>query len=227
MVDVQVAEVKTVTETVIANNNELLNLSFDEIDLELKAYASEHNVPIIFDEGLAFLETIIRLYKPKKILEIGTAIGYSAMRMHKACGSYVTTIERNPKMFEEATKNISKAGLSEKIEVIYKDALEAFEEASKNRYDMIFIDAAKAQYTKFFNLYTPLLNDGGIVVCDNMLFHGLVEDVDAYEKQTRSVRGLIRKLAAFHSNLLSNEEYHTSIFNIGDGMSVSIKKTTK
>lgn len=225
--DAQAVEVKTVTETVIVNNNELLNLSFDETDLELKAYAKENNVPIIFDEGLAFLETIIRLHKPKRILEIGTAIGYSAMRMHKACGSLITTIERNSKMFEEATKNINNANLSDKIEIIFKDALEAFDEVSKNTYDMIFIDAAKAQYTKFFNLYTPLLNEGGIVVCDNMLFHGLVEDGDAYEKQTRSVRGLIRKLAAFHNNLLSNEDYNTSIFNIGDGMSVSIKKTTK
>lgn len=225
--DAQAVEVKTVTETVIVNNNELLNLSFDETDLELKAYAKENNVPIIFDEGLAFLETIIRLHKPKRILEIGTAIGYSAMRMHKACGSLITTIERNSKMFEEATKNINNANLSDKIEIIFKDALEAYDEVSKNTYDMIFIDAAKAQYTKFFNLYTPLLNEGGIVVCDNMLFHGLVEDGDAYEKQTRSVRGLIRKLAAFHNNLLSNEDYNTSIFNIGDGMSVSIKKTTK
>ena len=226
MVDVQVVEVTTVTETVTANN-ELLNLSFDEFDLKLKKYANEFNVPIIFDEGLAFLETIIRLYKPKRILEIGTAIGYSAIRMHKACGAYVTTIERNPKMYEEALKNVAAANLSDKIEVVFKDALEAFDDVKKNQYDMIFIDAAKAQYTKFFNLYTPLLSDGGIVVCDNMLFHGLVSDDEAYDKQTRAVRGLIRKLAAFHSDLLSNEEYHTSVFNIGDGMSVSVKKTTK
>lgn len=225
--DVLAVEVKTVTETVIASNNELLNLSFNEFDLELKKYAQENNVPIIFDEGLAFLETVIRLYKPKRILEIGTAIGYSAMRMHRVCGSLITTIERNPKMYEEAINNVSKADLGDSIEIIFKDALDAFDDVSKYNYDMIFIDAAKAQYTKFFNLYTPLLNDGGIVVCDNMMFHGLVNNEESYEKQTRSVRGLIRKLAAFHSDLLNNKDYDTSIFNIGDGMSVSVKKTTK
>ena len=226
MVDVLAAEVKTVTETVIANNSELLNLSFSDFDLELKNYAKENNVPIIFDEGLAFLETVIRLYKPKRILEIGTAIGYSAMRMNRVCSSLVTTIERNPKMYEEALKNVAKAGLEDSIEIIFKDALEAFDDVKHHKFDMIFIDAAKAQYIKFFNLYTPLLNEGGIVVCDNMMFHGLVNDEASYEKQTRSVRGLIRKLAAFHSDLLNNKDYDTSIFNIGDGMSVSVKKTT-
>ena len=167
---------------------------------------------------------IIRLYKPKKILEIGTAIGYSAIRMSQVVGSEIVTIERNEAMYNEAIKNIEKAGLANKIKVVYKDALEAFDDVKDNEFDMIFIDAAKAQYTKFFNLYTPLLSDKGIVVCDNMLFHGLVEDEANYENQSRSVRGLIRKLLAFHQNLLENKEYTTSIFDIGDGMSVSVKK---
>ena len=204
--------------------NNLLNLKFDDFDLKLKAYASENNVPIIFDEGLAFLETIIRLYKPKNILEIGTAIGYSAIRMHKVCGSNITTIERNPKMYEEALKNINDSGNSNYIKVVFKDALEAFDDVSNQTFDMIFIDAAKAQYTKFFDLYTPLLSDGGIVVCDNMLFHGLVENSEEYMNQTRSVRGLIRKLANFHKVLLENPDFDTSIFEIGDGMAVSVKK---
>ena len=209
---------------VIAMNNNISNLKFSSFELELKEYAKENNVPIIFDEGLAFLEMIIRLYKPKKILEIGTAIGYSAIRMSQVVGSEIVTIERNEAMYNEAIKNIEKAGLANKIKVVYKDALEAFDDVKDNEFDMIFIDAAKAQYTKFFNLYTPLLSDKGIVVCDNMLFHGLVEDEANYENQSRSVRGLIRKLLAFHQNLLENKEYTTSIFDIGDGMSVSVKK---
>lgn len=224
---VQVAEVMTVTANVTATVNsldELLNLSFDEFDLELKAYAKENNVPIIFDEGLAFLETILCIKKPVRILEIGTAIAYSAIRMHKACGALVTTIERNEKMYELAKQNVKKANLEDKIEIIFKDALEAFEEASKHTYDLIFIDAAKAQYTKFFDLYTPLLNSKGVVVCDNMLFHGLVSDEQSYANQTRAVRGLIRKLANFHNELLKNPDYHTSVFDIGDGMAVSVKK---
>ena len=170
-------------ENVTANN--LLNLIFDELDLELKEYAKDNNVPIIIDEGLAFLESIIAIKKPKKILEIGTAIAYSAIRMHKVCASEIYTIERNPKMYEEALKNVKKANLEDSIHIIFKDALEAFNDVSSNEFDLIFIDAAKAQYMKFFDTYTPLLSNDGIVVCDNMLFHGLVNDQENYENQTK------------------------------------------
>ena len=220
--DVQAVETKTVMETATANS--LLNLKFTEFDLTLKDYAEKNGVPIIFDEGLAFLESIIRIHKPKRILEIGTAIGYSAIRMHRVCGSHITTIERNEKMYELALKNIKEAGYSDSINIVFKDALEAFELVKDNNYDLIFIDAAKAQYTKFFDLYSPLLTSKGVIVCDNMLFHGLVENEEAYQNQTRAVRGLIRKLANFHKVLLENEDYDTSIFEIGDGMAVSVKK---
>lgn len=218
------AVIVTETVTVVETANNLLNLSFTDFELELKKYASENNVPIIFDEGLAFLEGIIALKRPKTILEIGTAIGYSAIRMHKVCNSEIYTIERNEKMYNEAIKNIKACNLDEKIHVIYKDALEAFDDVCNIKFDMIFIDAAKAQYMKFFDLYTPLLNENGAVICDNMLFHGLVEDKDNYQNQSRSVRGLIRKLANFHKVLLENKEYQTSVFDIGDGMSISVKK---
>ena len=220
--DVQAVETKTVMETATANS--LLNLKFTEFDLTLKDYAEKNGVPIIFDEGLAFLESIIRIHKPKRILEIGTAIGYSAIRMHRVCGSHITTIERNEKMYELALKNIKEAGYSDSINIVFKDALEAFELVKDNNYDLIFIDAAKAQYTKFFDLYSPLLTSKGVIVCDNMLFHGLVENEEEYQNQTRAVRGLIRKLANFHKVLLENEDYDTSIFEIGDGMAVSVKK---
>ena len=173
-----VAQVLEVVNAMDAQSN-LLNLKFDDFDLKLKEYAKENNVPIIFDEGLAFLETIIRLYKPKRILEIGTAIGYSAIRMHKVCNSFIKTIERNEKMYEQAINNVNESGFKDYINVIYKDALLAFDDVKDLTFDMIFIDAAKAQYTKFFDLYTPLLE---------------------------------------------NEDYDTSIFEIGDGMAVSVKK---
>ena len=181
------------------------SLEFSSLEEELREYAKVNNVPIIQDEGLSMLEMVIRLHKPKNILEIGTAIGYSAIRMAKVCGSNVYTIERNETMENEAIKNVEKANLSNQIHLIYKDALEAYDLVSNVEFDMIFIDAAKAQYMKFFNLYTPLLKKGGVVVCDNMAFHGLVElinDEKAYMSQSRSVRGLIRKMAAFHDELL-------------------------
>ncbi|MGM9971861.1 MAG: O-methyltransferase [Anaeroplasmataceae bacterium] len=200
----------------------MLNLHFNNIHQEMKEYAKINNVPIIQDEGLAFLETIIAIKRPKKILEIGSAIGYSATRMAMVSGSEVITIERDMKMYDEAIKNIKKLNLEDKIKVIFKDALDSFEDVKNEKFDMIFIDAAKGQYINFFNLYEPLLNDDGIIVTDNMLFHGLV--LSDEEIKSRSLRGLIRKLKNYHSFLLNNPNYRTSIFNIGDGMSVSCKK---
>ena len=211
------AEVMIVTATVPNG----LNLKWDEADLRRKAYAQQHHIPIIQDEGLAFLEMVIRLIQPKRILEIGSAIGYSAIRMHQVCGSLVTTIESDPKMVSVAKEEIAQAGLSSQIRLVFKDALEAYSEVAEESYDLIFIDAAKAQYAKFFQIYTPLLKQGGVVVCDNMLFHGLLEENN--EQQSRSLRGLVRKLSAFHQTLLEDERFQTSIFPIGDGMSVSVK----
>ena len=200
------------------------NLVFDSLELELKQYAKENSVPIIIDEGLSFLESVIRIKKPKNILEIGSAIGYSAIRMARVCNSNIYSIERDEKMYNLATNNIKKANLENNIHIIFKDALEALDDVKDIKFDLIFIDAAKAQYHKFFDIYTPLLIDEGVVVCDNMYFHGLVEDVENIDSYSRGVRGLIRKLNEFHEYLLNNNDYHTSIYNIGDGMSISIKK---
>lgn len=201
----------------------LIKPIFDELDLELKKYAIDNNVPIIMDDGLAFLETIIKTKNVKSILEIGTAIGYSAIRMCKAGATNVVTIERNEAMYQQALANISKSNFEKNINVIFADALEADKLLGNQKFDLIFIDAAKAQYTKFFNLYSPFLNADGIIVCDNMLFHGLVE-TDDLQKQSRSVRGLIRKLGAFHEFLLNHPDFDSQIYKIGDGMAVSIKR---
>ena len=210
----------TVMETAESNT---LNLVWTDLDVELKKYAKEHHVPIIVDEGLALLEQIIRISRPKHILEIGTAIGYSATRMTRVCGSQITTIERNHEMVEVAKDTFKKSGYDKQIRLIECDALEAFEFVKDMSFDLIFIDAAKAQYTKFFEIYTPLLTSHGIVVSDNMSFHGLV-NTDEYAAQSRSVRGLIRKLAGYQEYLLKNPNYDTSIFELGDGVAISVKK---
>lgn len=214
---------------VVENNlREATNqLTFTSLEEELRAYAKENHVPIILDDGLAMLETTIRLIRPKKILEIGSAIGYSAIRMASVLGSEIYTIERNPNMYELAKENIKKANLTDKIHIFFKDALEAFDLVKDNTFDLIFIDAAKAQYMKFFNLYTPLLRENGVVVCDNMSFHGLVdvlENEDEYLKYSRSVRGIIRKMAKFHDELLQKEDFDTTLFEVGDGIAISVKK---
>lgn len=198
------------------------NLKFSQKLNEMREYAKLNHVPIINDDGLSFLKTIIALYKPKNILEIGTAIGYSASIMSMTSDSTVYTIERGEVMYNEAKKNISDLNLDDKVNIIFDDALNSFDKLSDKKFDMIFIDAAKAQYTKFFELYTPLLNKGGIVVCDNMYFHNLVNS--DLESLSKNVRNMVKKLQMFHEFLLNNENYETSIFDIGDGISISISK---
>lgn len=210
------------------NDHEPTNkLIFSSLDMELRDYAIKNNVPIIQDDGLAMLESIIRIKRPKKILEIGCAIGYSAIRMASVLGSIVYTIERNEEMYNQAIENVKKANLSDKIHIIFKDALEAYDLVKDNTFDLIFIDAAKAQYMKFFNLYTPLLSSHGVVVCDNMEFHGLVlalDNEEEYKSYSRSVRGIIRKMAKFHDELLAKEDFDTTLFEVGDGIAISVKK---
>ncbi len=189
----------------------------------MREYAVNNNVPIIKDEGLIFVKDILNIKKPKKILEIGTAIGYSAIQFAKATNAEVYTMERDEKMYNEAIKNIKLANLEDKIHVLFGDALEMKEMVANEKFDCIFIDAAKAQYMKFFCMYTPFLNDNGLVVCDNMLFHGLVLSHD-YENMSRSLRGLVKKLDAFREFLLVHSEYDTTVYDIGDGISISVKK---
>ncbi len=198
------------------------NLSFDDFDLKLKSYAKENHVPIILDEGLSFLINIIKTKNAKNILEVGAAIGYSSINMAKRSNSTVTTIERDDAMYSEAVKNIKDANLEDKIRLLHMDALEAFNEVKNDKFDLIFIDAAKAQYQKFFETYESLLNSNGIIICDNMNFHMLKEQDQA--SLSRSVRGLVRKLANFEAWLLDNNNYETTIYDIGDGMSISIRK---
>ncbi len=198
------------------------NLVFDSFDDALKEYAKENKVPIILDEGLSFLINIIKVSKTKKILEIGSAIGYSAIEIVKNTDSYVDTIERNLDMYNEAKKNIALANLNDKINIYNVDALESFDLFKHKKYDLIFIDAAKAQYKKFFQEFEILLNDNGIIICDNMNFHNLVNG--NLDDMSRSLRGLVRKLSEFEAWLLENDKYLSSIYDIGDGMSISIKK---
>ena len=198
------------------------NLKFDDFDLSLKEYAKVNHVPIILDEGLSFLINIIKSSNAKNILEVGAAIGYSSINMVKRSNAQVTTIERDDNMYNEAVKNIKLANLEDKIKILHMDALEAFDEVKDNKFDLIFIDAAKAQYQKFFETYEKLLNPNGIIICDNMNFH-MLKEKDQTEL-SRSVRGLIRKLASFETWLLSNDNYDTTIYDIGDGLSISIRK---
>ena len=187
---------------------------------EIEKYAKEQNVPIMEKEGIEFLTKYIKDNNIISILEIGAAIGYSAIKMASISDDIkVTTIERDSFRYNEAVKNIEYNNLNDRINIILGDALEVNIEGS---YDLIFIDAAKAQSIKFFEKYSPLLKDNGTIITDNINFHGLTfSDNPA---PTRNLRQLTRKIKTYLEFLENNKEYDSKYINIGDGVIVSKKK---
>ena len=189
------------------------------IDLikEMKDYAEDNNVPIITDEGIDYIRNYIKENNIKRILEVGAAIGYSSILMALTDEEItITTIERDEKRYLEAVKNIKKFHLEERITLLYKDA---FDVELSEEFDLVFIDAAKAQNTRFFEKFSKNLAKQGTIITDNMNFHGLVEDESKIE--SRNLRALIRKVKAYHEFLENNEDYKTTFLNIGDGLAVS------
>ena len=185
---------------------------------EIRVYAEENNVPIMTEEGITFLTNYIRKHNIKKILEIGAAIGYSAIMMALVDEEIeITTIERDEKRYLEAVKNIKKFNFENRINIIYKDA---FDVTLADKYDLLFIDAAKAQNIKFFEKFSKNLKPKGTIITDNMNFHGLV-DKDLEEIKSRNLRALVRKLKNYAVFLQENESYETDILDIGDGIAIS------
>ena len=214
MQDVQVL---VVVNAMDATSN-LLNLKFDEFDLNLKKYAIENNVPIIFDEGLAFLETIIRLNKPKTILEIGTAVGYSAICFSKYLSEngFIDTIERDEERIVEAKVNVKNMELQQKINIYEGDAVEILPTLNKN-YDVVFIDAAKGKYPFFLKEALRMLNKNGIIFADNILYKGYV--MSDYNKHKQ--RTAVRNLREYIKEVTENPSIETEILEVGDGLAIS------
>ena len=191
----------------------------NDLLVSFRAFAKENDVPIITYEGLQFLVQVIKLRGIKKVLEIGTAIGYSSIAMTMKTDVEVTTIERNEEMIKLAKVNIAKANMEDRITVIHQDALEV-DESTLGQFDLIFIDAAKSQSIKFFEKYESLLTDKGVIVTDNLLFHDLFNQ----EVRDRNLKQLLRKIDAFNKYVVDKEGYNTYIYTLGDGMSLSIKE---
>ncbi|MBQ3297572.1 MAG: O-methyltransferase [Bacilli bacterium] len=193
----------------------------NDIIKKMKDYAKVNNVPIMTEGGMHYLLKYIKKNNIKNILEVGTAIGYSAIMM---CGVAedikVTTIERDEKRYLEAIKNIKKTGLEDRIHLIYNDALNI---KLTEKYDLIFIDAAKAQNRKFFERFENNLVENGTIITDNMKFHGLV-DTEVEASISRNLRQLVRKIREYKVFLQENDKYETEFLDIGDGMAVSVKK---
>lgn len=181
---------------------------------DLKKLAVQMKFPIVSDEGLLFLITNIKENGFKNILEIGSGIGYSALMLEEHIDN-ITTIEKNIYISKIAQMNIDKYSLG-KITLINDDGLNL---DLKDKFDLIFIDAAKAQYKKFFIKFKNNLKDNGLIICDNLNFHNLnKEDV------SKNTKALLRKLDEFKEFLKTNDEFLTTFKDVGDGMSVSRRK---
>lgn len=187
---------------------------------EMEAYAKEYDIPIMQEEGIAFMCDFIEDHDIKHILEIGSAIGYSAIRMALLNDNiYVTTIERDETRFKKAQEFVARSGLKTRINLIYGDALEI---EVQGEYDMLFIDAAKAQYIKFFEHYETYLKKRGFIITDNLKFHGFVEHKELVT--SRNLRQLVAKIQRFVDYLKTREDYDTKFLDFGDGIGISQKK---
>lgn len=188
----------------------------------IKEYAKEFNVPIMQEEGIDFLTTFIIKHQIRNILEIGTAIGYSAIMMalvHKDIK--ITTIERDEERYLEALRNVKKLGLEKQITLLFKDAMDL---KLDGKYDLIFLDAAKGQNIKFFENFDHNLVNNGYMITDNMNFHGYVKK-DLMDIKSKNLRSLVRKIKDYHEFLKENENYTTEFYDLGDGIAVSHKKS--
>jgi len=189
---------------------------------EMEEYARNKHVPIIHKEVAALVKVITKTSGAAKILEIGTAIAYSTIIFCIAMGENgrITTIERNENMYTVALANIEKANLKDRIKVIHGDASDVLMHLSE-KYDLIFLDSAKSQYSDYLNDLLRLLKNGGILISDNVLYKGMVADDALVAKRKKTI---VNKLRNYLEVITNHPELDTSILPIGDGVAISCKK---
>ena len=185
---------------------------------ELKKQAKEDGIPIMSDKGIDYLTTFILKNKINSVLEIGTAVGFSAISMALVNPKLkVVTIERDEERYMEAVKNVKKFELEDRVTCIFNDALNV---KLDEKFDLIFIDAAKGQNINFFEKFSSNLEENGFIITDNMKFHGYV-DMPEEEIKNRNLRGLVRKIKEYKTYLEENEKYETEFSEVGDGLAIS------
>lgn len=194
---------------------------------DIEEYALQRNIPVMQKEGILFLISCLKDIQAKTCLEIGSAIGYSSMMMVSNVSDLkIDTIELNQERYEEACMNIQTHHLEDSISIFHDDAL-TFDETKLQYapYDCLFIDAAKAQYQKFFEKYIPYVKEDGIVIVDNLDFHGMIFDIDHIKN--RNTKQLVKKIKRFKDWIFNHEDYDVSYYAIGDGICVIKRKVNK
>ncbi len=191
----------------------------DGIIADMEAFAKDYDVPISQPETIKLIELLIRLGGIKRVLEVGTAIGYSAIRMANAGAEHIDTIEINSDAARVAQENVVRAEADGKIHIIKGDAKEVLP-ALSGEYDMIFIDAAKGQYSEFFNHCMRMLKKGGLLISDNVLYKGMTATDELVQHRKITI---VRRLREYIDMLCSHPGLETDILPLGDGVALSIK----
>lgn len=215
-----------ITEERITSYLRSLESPKDGILGEIRKEALSEGVPIIRLEEEALLLTFMELLKPKKILEVGAAVGYSASLMASRLkeGGQITTIENYPPRIEEAKKNIVRTGNEDKITLLTGDATEILKNL-EGPYDLIFMDAAKAQYIVWLPDILRLLSKDGVLISDNVLQDGdVLESRFAVDRRDRTIHSRMRE---YLYELKHREDLETSVIPLGDGVSITVKKEKK
>lgn len=194
----------------------------EEILNKIKEEALENHVPIVEDEPLKVIETILKLKRPNRILEVGTAVGYSAINFSKFLvgeNAKIKTIELKESMYNKAIENITAMGLNDKIEAINADATEYMKNIpDEEQYDVVFIDAAKGQYLVFLEEAIRLTKVGGVIIADNMLYRGrTLSDYNDHKHRTATNR-----LREYLVVMEEDERLDSTLIKIGDGLAISI-----
>lgn len=225
---------------------------------ELELYALENQVPIIHKEVAELLKVVLNIHRPKKILEIGCAIGYSSIFFVDCLGGdcQVITTERNPAMIQEAKKNIERSGFSKNIKILIGNAEETLDTidgefdcvktdrdcttdkinvdepdtydkkfvdslSENEKFDMVFIDAAKGQYQLFFDKIFDKVKSGGLIISDNILYKGMIASDEFVVRRKKTI---VKRMRSYLNFICNNDEVETSIIPIGDGLAISYKK---
>lgn len=196
----------------------------NEIDVELneiEQFARERYIPVMLDDTKELLFSVVKAAKPGRILEIGTAVGYSGIVMLLASpNAKLNTMEINESLAELARQNFAKAGMTDRVNIFLGDARELVCQLT-GEYDLIFMDGPKGQYEAFLPYLVDLLPVGGTLVCDNVLYKGLVEHVPE-DKRHKHIT-VARNMRAFLDDITSSARFQTKLYRIGDGVTVSVK----
>jgi predicted O-methyltransferase YrrM len=195
----------------------------DEEIAKFRKESEDRNIPIIHEEVANFIKVILHLHKPLKILELGTAVGFSSFFMAKIIDNdklVIKTVERRDFFIDEASKNLEKLNYKGNIEILHGDALNILENL-EDTFDLVFIDAAKSKYLDFLPYCFKLLKKDGIIISDNVLYKGMIANDDLVERRQKTI---VRKMRKYLKTITNHSSMESSILPLGDGLAITVKK---